>query len=1789
MNRLKSLFLILCCGALSGPVDAVFPAVRQPMTAKWETDLTDRCRMEDGGSMTERLSRARRTRADDAGAVFSCTLEFDAPRKDAPHGLMLEFDNIDVVERIELDGQCLAPQATRAMFWPGAEGGVLLPEQEKYRLRFRVRNLVQLYPNAFGRLVLRPASLNEVLTLERQPGTLESVRLKNAGCRTEAGSLLVESFDYFGVRTGERRFPFSLKPGESKPFRPEADPSRWRAVLTLEQNGERSWEYRDYPRADRWFPHRPEALCISGGWERCSGGEGAVRGGVPRSGWRKAGAFPLILDPEREKSHFLWLRTRVSVPAEWRGKNLLLALPMVHYKADLFVNGKETGSLFLWDTPAKVDLSPHVSAGETFELALCVTDFTAALLPGTEIPGAGVYGAPSRTLAGAVGHFPSGGFPALKAPPELLAESPVRTDHAFIRTLTAGGTRLEVDAELRNNSAEARDVQLECEVRKEGRRVLRLPGLKRTLAAGELFRTTLKQAWDAPEFWTPETPVLYEMRFTLRDASGGVLDVRRERFGFRELGIKGRHFTLNGAPVRFCGFSQTTPKTMVWPFVPQPQTLYRYHFHENEYYMGGIGHCHIGDELGIFAKAENLSHNAHNGERFAYQDPLIWERLYREMLHVFRATCNMPSVAFWDIGNENNFSAPGEPEKMGMLFERLNRLDPTRPVTVSGAYVLPRGSGVRVLDTHGFCGISMDTFFLLHPEKRPARMKTKGRFSHIPAGEDASAWEPARSFSVATDLYPYRKTLLHYGGLPVFFSESMYMHAFTLPGLCGESIYTPPVSGSYSRLSSLLGRRFMLRFARKAGVAATLGHVVRSHGREISPAAGFSSGMKLRFRSGERLLLPYDVYNSTSHSDTLTVRLELRENGEPVAERTKQIAMGPYGTAAAEFDFGVRKAAGNDRRFDLLISVRSARGGAFADWEELCVYREEPVRLPENTRLSVFDPSGGIVRFLSGRGVPFTRLDSASAWHGGEGELLLAGPGSLLRNEETMKLASVLKKGGTVLVLDHDVLPDLTALSLEQLPYGSVAVYPRFRRESPLYGVLAPSDLRFWNTGDRDLLTVRRMIRMPSKGNFRIHADGAYEDGIKSAGAALLDVGVGKGIARYCQFNLSSSLETEPAAERLLVSLLNRPAVPFGEGKCAILADGGSSRILRGRCGIPEPAGSFGEIDWRKTSSLVCDGKSLAALDRRQLERLGKWLSGGGRLLLLGMDSGCTANLSALAGEAVSLAPFALDRARFTEPHFLTAGISSGDLFWNSGKAGTNRSIRKVDEQAGKKAESSDPAHFEIRCRTARPLMKPGYLSLIPCGKGFAAVSTLRVLESPAPEAERLLCSLLTNFGVPLSPGNGSGAFERDRDAREGWNYVPIRLDRFCNRGFRDDPGSPVRGWSAQGPGDDLSAFPVGAQVMRGVSFHVTDPRANGGKGLIALSGTKEVGVLPAEVREIPVGRKFERLVFLYGAAWGAPQFTIRVNYADRKNWIPGAPDPFAEITMRPRIEIDDWYQAETYLSGDTMPRAKLAWAGFSALSKRRNRHVGVFLYEWDNPHPEKTIDSIDVFSPGRNGSGQLFLIAVSGADRRKAVSLEKLLPEEKAPQILKRLEWSGYGAVIGKNGSIPLIYRTKDALPLFSAGRWIVQGRKDGNGVPRHLFLDGAPSVPVKTEFSGRGCRLTFRSRFLEASRTITFGDTSVIVEDEYLVCRSTPEGIAAGLIVPFQVRSGTFGALVNVNPLPVAWEDGTEGALSYNADYCWHRGYYGSRNRVAFTPFRGRPLKKGEVRRLRVRLNLP
>ena len=63
------------------------------------------------------------------------------------------------------------------------------------------------------------------------------------------------------------------------------------------------------------------------------------------------------------------------------------------------------------------------------------------------------------------------------------------------------------------------------------------------------YSQKIELPWIEPKLWTPESPDLYFMDLALLDQAGKELDSKTVRFGFREFGVRGGDYMLNGKPI----------------------------------------------------------------------------------------------------------------------------------------------------------------------------------------------------------------------------------------------------------------------------------------------------------------------------------------------------------------------------------------------------------------------------------------------------------------------------------------------------------------------------------------------------------------------------------------------------------------------------------------------------------------------------------------------------------------------------------------------------------------------------------------------------------------------------------------------------------------------------------------------------------------------------------------------------------------------------------------------------------------------------------------------------------------------------------------------------------------------------------------------------------------------------------------------------------------------------------------------------------------------------------------
>lgn len=1583
----------------------------------WEVDLTHRLERLPRDAADQRaaqtaagqpigLALSRQARQDDlrpTGFSDWWRLKLELPAQADGWPVVLEMDETRAVEGAWLDGEALAG-ADRSLLgnrFADGQGAYLLPlsaARPAATLVLRLRMLSGIYADAVGQVRLRPAQLGDVVRLAHDRDGRQLTVRSLAGIPLDL-AVHVRHEDFFGAPLGVSDRSLALAPGAEPRLElaPPAAPA-WYKTRVWATCGERAtWDHWFHPDPQRQVRDRDQVLAVDQGWEFASAPTEPQGFAPPAQGWH-AVKLPHLAGKDDYRSPWGWYRCRVSVPAGWSAERVQLELPRALYRTVIYCDGEEVATRCNWQLPDRILLPPSVRPGATVQLHLAMWDHRVGLVPGTKAADPPATGLPGGSRAAPIDTLGLG----LDSRPEIVGVPERRLEQVVVITRCPDerGAGLEVRCLTAGGSGQ----RVRGTVLLRGAPVLELPAVA---VAGDA--AVLRAAWPTARRWSPDDPVLHELRLELVDAAGAVADLRRERFGVREFGVRGDRFVLNGQPIMLLGGSHVLLSGLQWPLLPHPYRIVRHYPNAPANgFMTGPHIVHLADEVGCLVKGEDINFGALHQRRHDWTRPELYERSFEQMQAMWRRYANHPSMMMWDVGNELRYD--GHAAEMGALFRRLRTLDPTRLVTAGGPF--PQAEGAEVLDYHGWGSWkTRNDFWYYHPEERPSALRSRGLFNRPAAGEPAGDWRldlwntsPVPSTDPGDARIP---GLRHQGGKPVLFSEGHYYEDGLVPELTGLDAWRPlaiPASDAWAFPQAhhfsnwLAARRLSVANVRVAGFPSAMIHVDRGLGRWIQPVAALPEDRGFRVEAGLRLRTRFHLINDLCRDAVVHGRWQLLDGAEVVAEQGVDAALPAGGQRIVDLDLAVpAPCAGRTLRLHVEAWAEGAAGG-FRDDHAVTAFAPPRPVLPPGFRCAVYDPAGRLAGALGRMGVETEPLSAPAAWSGGP--LLIAS--EALAGVDGAALAGLRRRlaaGGRAVVLDHRVLPALLSQRLVQRS-GTTTVCSRLD-PSPLTAGLLAEDLRHWRTGERDQVVAASPFDIPAGGNARAHllaADGA---------TPLLEVREGAGAAVLCQLNLGATLAEEPAARQALANLvgwLAAPPPPAPATVVAVTADPGLIATLRGRIGLDvSPAADAAAL--ARARLVVVRGDHAA--DRALLEALAAplraRLDAGATLLALGLDGDGAACLSRLAGCAVAVDEAPVEgafRCRF-DP--LLAGTTHGDLWWGE--------MRTVDPARPAKPTASAPAWRRLGGGGLTMLTEPAVVGTAEVGQGRVVATTLRLLDQPVPSATRLLSALLSGCGARL---------EADGLSDASWVSTAVALDALAT------PPPPALA---------LPGLPAGRAALAGVDWLL--PSA----GAVVAVGD---GLAPVSV-EIPVGRRADRLVFLHACS-GAPEASYRIFYAeDRAAWIPGKPDPFIDVRAAAGSEIHALDAAGALARGAGFAGA--AQPAWTAADGRR----GLTSWSWDNPHPLKTIAAVQVQARG----GVLLLAGLATAVRGGApeLPLAQIAPGVPAAQVLARPQGARYGAVLLRDGTVPMIHDPQGR-PLFALRGWGMQGSRVRDGQTERFMV---------------------------------------------------------------------------------------------------------------------------------------
>ncbi len=388
--------------------------------------------------------------------------------------------------------------------------------------------------------------------------------------------------------------------------------------------------------------------------------------------------FPFFLTPDKEYVGNAYYKKNVNIPADWKGKRVILYLERPHIETTLRVNGEEVGHQMSLSTPHEYDITKFVNAGKNNEIELTVYNGIENVCVGQDSHS--VTDQTQGNWNGITGDI------YLKATPKdayiknVRVYPDVKNRKAEIKVIKGGNAK-----KIKRVNAQV--------VSDDGEEVFNLPNWELsgdTLSFTIDFEDNMK-TWD--EFSTP----LYNVTVNFGE------DSTTTSFGMRDITVSERNILINGRPMYVRG----TVENCCFPltgYAPTDEESWAKVFEKCKKYGINMMRFHsycppeaafaAADKAGIYLQPEGPSWPNH-GVKLRNGMP-IDQYLIDEGKAILDAYGNHPSFVMMAAGNE---PAGNWVPYTDMWVSTMKDYDPTKiycGASVGGGWAWDGGSEYHV-------------------------------------------------------------------------------------------------------------------------------------------------------------------------------------------------------------------------------------------------------------------------------------------------------------------------------------------------------------------------------------------------------------------------------------------------------------------------------------------------------------------------------------------------------------------------------------------------------------------------------------------------------------------------------------------------------------------------------------------------------------------------------------------------------------------------------------------------------------------------------------------------------------------------------------------------------------------------------------------------------------------------------------------------------------------------------------------------------------------------------------
>ncbi|MCY2995330.1 MAG: hypothetical protein NTY19_46825 [Planctomycetota bacterium] len=1203
----------------------------------------------------------------------------------------------------------------------------------------------------------------------------------------------------------------------------------------------------------------------------------------------------------------------------------------------VFVNGRKVGTVAGSNTPLVIDVSSVLRPGSN-DLLIIVRDILAVMDP--------AYVNPKAPLASPLYLDAPGSFSACNRiflGDVLLEMSPAVAADDLLITTSFRQKRIAAEFSVVNHTERPVRALVKATVLDARRPVLELGRQEVAIEFGKSVALNFLQPWTDPRLWSPADPHLVVLAVEIRDAATGqILDLSRQRFGFRETWIQDADILLNGIRIK--------PKAVTTPS-PYGADL--------DFTMGrGAPIPDYMDENGFMA-SEQLADVANSSSKHNVDRDVYWENARANVLAGARRVQNHPCIVAWDLSNEwyGFLSYSGDDPLKGArrlrsLTEVLQKQDPNRwtfyngdedlgglHYAFSGHYLSPYGSPYEGFTMHGHSAYLPDGWFF---------RKLDDTFA---MGQEVV-------------VSPYRKTQVSWGKKLLMNTENLWKTGSLMPPgptvVLGEDDVLSPAVDHFSGPAAWMYKQ-NLDGHRDLGCS-----VVAFYGGVCPSRRGWML---------QQFIMPEMVHHGYSGS-TVTRDYSLHNDlYVPAKLRLQWRLLAPDGRVEAQGEDRREMQSGDLQRGSLRFTLPQVSRRTtwtldlklygddrlvYGEQRDLEVWPKTPLVLAAPSRkVFVFDPAGQTVAVLKRAGLAFAEMQDLAP-PAEAGAVLVIGEKALTKTmAATMtRLDKFVGHGGRMIVLAQDVtpagLPVVTHLEPRQWASQVFVQTPGH----PVLAGISSWDLHFWAP---ERIVARGAYTKPAGGAATVLANSGGQTGLEWV--QLLECYRGQGLYLLCQLPLVEAIDQEPMARDLLVRLLDYAASEQafcrpGKNLKAVVAPGSLVEKRLSEAGIAlEVVADVAPLKPGDVALIDAAHKDAATAGARCKPSLAQ----GATLVVVGASPSAAAWLSELAGTPVTITaqPYRMwaGRGYRNGVSRLTAGLTQLDLYWKSYDG---------SEAAGSQAENPqvmiEPLQdYAVAAAGAREWVFPGALVEVAVGRGRLLLDQRRWStshEQLARQGLRNVTALALGLDVAVAPITPLRELPKDVIFR------PLDLAVVANRSLTDKtPDDGQDGWPDQGENCDARTFPTGQRAFQGVPFEMgTGPRS-----VVVLRNAARPGAagFPTEVT-LPVGFSVEGFYFLHGSAF-TPRGALglyQVQYAD---------GTAVDVPLAGGVNLWDWSSASEGFAREIGTRSNVAWTGSNPVLS----HLTLYRMLWVNPKPEVAVKAVRFAG---NGHATLMLAGVTAA-----------------------------------------------------------------------------------------------------------------------------------------------------------------------------------------------------------------